>query len=155
MAIDITGLDRADVLAALFNASRPQGMGFLHYDPTDMTREAAAMLLQRQNYFDYLQGRVMKIELKEGATELREGLYDRDNGQGAAQRVIDSLRATQSVTNSVIDEIHRSGVSKAIKLATEAMGQKTTYEKGVVTLGLDDVKDKLKPIVDAHSDERN
>ena len=37
--IDISGLDKADVLAALYNNSRPLGLGFLHATPEDMTHE--------------------------------------------------------------------------------------------------------------------
>ena len=31
--IDLSGLNRADVLAVLYNSSKPQGMGFLQYNP--------------------------------------------------------------------------------------------------------------------------
>jgi hypothetical protein len=40
-------------------------------------------------YFDYLHGRVMKIGLN--TDDLEERLYDRDNGQGAAERALASL----------------------------------------------------------------
>ena len=59
--IDLTGLDKAEVLAALYNASRPLGMGFIHYDPAPMGKEEAAEYLEGGTYFDYLKGRVMKI----------------------------------------------------------------------------------------------
>ncbi len=90
--IDITGLDKADVLAALYNAARPQGMGFLDFDPEPMTREVAAEMIdqQRPPYFDYVKGRVMKVHI-EGDT-LEERLYDRDNGRGAADRALAPLR---------------------------------------------------------------
>ena len=39
--ISIEGLDKSKVLAALYNASRPQGMGFMQYDPNPMTEEEA------------------------------------------------------------------------------------------------------------------
>lgn len=65
--IDIQGLDRADLLAALYNASKPQGMGFIHFNPAPMTRLEAAALLDHGHHFDYLRGRVMKITLKPGA----------------------------------------------------------------------------------------
>lgn len=89
--IDLTGLDKAEVLAALYNASQPRGMGILYYDPTSMTTEEAQKLLDSgQTYFDYLKGRVMKVDLS--SDQLETWLYDRDNGQGAAQRVIDTLK---------------------------------------------------------------
>jgi hypothetical protein len=89
--INISDLNKADVLAALYNAARAQGMGFLHYDPAQMTREEAERLLVSQTYFDYVKGRVMKVNLK--GDEFDPWLYDRDNGPGAAARVIDELRA--------------------------------------------------------------
>ena len=87
--IDLTGKDKAAVLAALYNASQPLGMGFLHYDPTPMTRDEAADLLAEQTYFDYLKGRVMKVDL--GPDVLLTGGYDRDNGEGAAERIIAAI----------------------------------------------------------------
>lgn len=89
--INIKGLDKAEVLAALYNNSKPQGMGFLHFTPEDMTIEEAKNLLKRGMDFDYIQGRVMKVNL-DSDIEFEEWLYDRDNGPGAAQRVIDELR---------------------------------------------------------------
>ena len=82
--IDIKGMNKADVLAKLYNASHPQGMGKLFADGKDMTvEEAQAILDSRQTtYFDYLMGRVMKIDLS--GDELNPGLYDRDNGHDAA-----------------------------------------------------------------------
>lgn len=93
-SVSIAGLDKAEVLAALFNGARAQGLGFL--DPLsskEMTREDAAEILGGRNdhYFDYLRGRVMKVDLSTDSVD--PWGYDRDNGQGAAQSVIDSLRA--------------------------------------------------------------
>lgn len=45
MTISIAGLDKAAVLAALYNAARPQGLGFLQYDPTPMTKDEAQKIL--------------------------------------------------------------------------------------------------------------
>lgn len=89
--VDIKGLNKAEVLAALYNNSKPLGLGFLHFDPMDMTVAEAEEILNQTTYFDYLKGRVMKVDLSSGDS-FEEWLYDRDNGKGAAQRVIDSLR---------------------------------------------------------------
>jgi hypothetical protein len=81
--IDISNLDKAKVLVALYNAARPQGLGFLHYTPEDMTYEQAVSILgSGHTYFDYLQGRVMKADLSGDSFD--PYLYDRDNGPGAA-----------------------------------------------------------------------
>lgn len=84
--VDISNKDKAEVLAALYNNSHPHGMGFLHYNPEPMTIEQARELLEQTTYFDYLAGRVMKIDL--GSNEVRTWGYNRNNGAGAAERVI-------------------------------------------------------------------
>jgi hypothetical protein len=86
--INIKGFDKAKVLAALYNHSKPQGMGYFHYTPADMTREEAQKIINECKekgcplYFDYLKGRVMKVDLSKDSFD--ETLYDRDNGPGAA-----------------------------------------------------------------------
>lgn len=105
--IDITGLDKAEVLAALYNAAHPLGMGFLHFDPKPWTVEDARREmgegddLQRMFgdkasglYFDYLKGRVMKVRLDGDAFD--ERLFDRDNGEGAAAGAIAKLKASKA-----------------------------------------------------------
>lgn len=94
--VSIDGLDRADVLCALYNASRPLGLGVMHYTPQGMSREEAKALLDERDYFDYLKGRVMKVRLTKGATEIDEWLYDRDNGAGAMDRAVQRLRSHQA-----------------------------------------------------------
>ena len=81
--IDMASMNKAEVLAKLYNASRPQGMGFLQFSPAPMTTEQAQELIAKgDGYFDYLYGRVMKVDLS--GDQLDPYLYDRDNGQGAA-----------------------------------------------------------------------
>jgi len=78
--------DKAEVLAALYNNSHPHGMGFLQYNPEPMTIEQAREILEQTTYFDYLAGRVMKIDLKNDTVNTWG--YNRDNGNGAAERAI-------------------------------------------------------------------
>lgn len=99
--IDIAGLDKAEVLRALFNASQPLGLGAL--DPrsaTDLTIEEARAVV---NYrmatggrwamdFDYLNGRVLKVDMTNDT--LDPDLFDRDNGEGVAAAAIAQLRST-------------------------------------------------------------
>ena len=90
IGIDIKGLNKAEVLAALYNASKQQGIGVMDArGQAQMTVESAAELLKRTTYFDYLYGRVMKIDLS--GDEMRTSSYDRDNGPGAAERAISHL----------------------------------------------------------------
>lgn len=88
----IEGLNKAEVLAALYNNAKVQGMGFLQADNKQMTTEEAKTILDESDdkYFDYLKVRVMKIRI--AGDEIDTRLYNRDNGDGAAERVIGKLQ---------------------------------------------------------------
>ncbi len=89
--IDIKGLDKAEVLAALFNGSVQQGMGvFDERGASGMNVDQAGEILRTQSNFDYLLGRVMKIDIS--GDEIDPWFYDRDRGQGAVEGIINSLR---------------------------------------------------------------
>ncbi len=95
--MNIKGLKKTDVLIAFYKNSKPLGLGMLNYDPTPMTEEEAQLLLKQTTYFDYLKGRVMKIDLS--GDELDTRLYNRDNGGGAAEKAISALME-ENKTNS-------------------------------------------------------
>jgi len=95
--IDISKKNKAAILAALYNASQPLGLGFLHFTSKPMTIEQAQTIIDSCGvdlYCDYLKGRVMKVNLSE--SEFDERLYDRDNGPGAAQRAIKDIPDCES-----------------------------------------------------------
>ncbi|KKN19283.1 hypothetical protein LCGC14_0947120 [marine sediment metagenome] len=110
--INVSDINPAELLAGLYNASSVQGMGILQAQEGKMTKEEAEDLLvgkkietdyegytfgKREEgepaYFDYLHGKVMKVEIN--GQSLRTALYDRDNGTGAAQLVVDNIRTGQ------------------------------------------------------------
>jgi len=93
VSVDIKGLDRGAVLAALYNNSKPQGMGLLCFDPAPMSADEARGVLAQSDWVDYLKGRVIKVKLPEGAESFEEWLYDRDLGKGAAEKAVAALRA--------------------------------------------------------------
>lgn len=87
--IEIVGIDKAVVLQRLYNAARPQGMGFYQYTPGDMSIDEARDLILKKGPrldFDYVKGRVLKVNLTNDS--FSPALYDRDNGPGAARRAI-------------------------------------------------------------------
>lgn len=88
--VDIKGLDKAKVLKALYDHSHIQGLGFLQAVESFTEEDARKLLDDGQTYFDYLHGKVMKVDLS--GDSFNERLYDRDCGAGAAQRAIDSIR---------------------------------------------------------------
>ena len=145
--IDITGLSKAAVLAALYNASRPLGMGFLHYDPKPMTEEEAAEHLKESTHFDYLKGRVMKIDLS--SDKLQAHLYDRDNGPGQARRVIKELIKSRQTNTPTLEDLHRSGVVQSAAEAKMGMEEPDGWESpGVYKMTLADQKENLEPKVE-------
>ena len=145
--IDIKDLNKADVLAVLYNASKPLGMGFMEYDPTPMTREQAQELIGAgQTDFDYLKGRIMKINIS--GDELNPGGYDRDNGQGAAQRAISALLDTNQTNPQDVKNTSSGGTQDSAFDARYHLHDKSRYENGALHVGLDDVADVLGPKVD-------
>lgn len=88
--ISIKGLDKAKVLKALYDHSHIQGLGFLQAVPDNMVSvEHCRELLTHQTYFDYLYGKILKVDLSGDILDSR--LYDRDCGEGAAKRAIESI----------------------------------------------------------------
>lgn len=142
--IDISGLDKGSVLAALYNASRPQGLGFLHYDPKPMTPAQGTEILKEEPNsprFDYLNGRVLKIRLDRDALDPVD--YDRDNGQGAAAKAIAALRQSCDVNSADIQQIHHDGKRQAASITREELGTPTVNHGYAITMGLAGFADEL------------
>ena len=85
--IDISKMNKCEVVAKLFNASKSQGF-FPFAKAVHMTASEAEEYLDEcgDGYFDYLKGRVMKVDVKGDELDPRD--YDRDNGEGAAARAL-------------------------------------------------------------------
>lgn len=82
-------LNRYEALCALFNNAKTQGLGALHYVSShSLSLEESQLRLTQSSYVDYLEGRVIKVDFPEGAEELDCTLYDRDNGEGSAEKAI-------------------------------------------------------------------
>lgn len=96
--IYIKGIPKEEILAALYNASSPRGLGVLHAIITPMSIELARDLLKEYTDFDYVMGRPLKVDLK--GDEFDPRLYDRDNGQGAAAEALKKLLAAHGGTET-------------------------------------------------------
>ena len=93
----------------------------------------------------------MKLDLKNDE-EFDSRNFDKDNGQGAAQSVINELRNTKNINSPIVSLEHNANtfqaaldVDKNINVKTEI---KTKENFVSVKLGLSDMKDYLKPKID-------
>lgn len=88
--IDITGLERWEVLQALHAATNAIGMGRLH-DRGPLSEADCRAVVEKQDSFDYVAGRPLKVRFR-GNWLTGARLYDRDAPRSAAD-VIAGLRA--------------------------------------------------------------
>ncbi len=103
--INIAGLDKAEVLMALYQGSHQQGLGLFIRNRLSID-EARTLTAPGQNmYFDYVYGVVLKVDLRGDSFD--PWLYDRDNGEGAAANIITSLCEASS---SKVVEPGKAGV---------------------------------------------
>jgi hypothetical protein len=140
--ISIEGLNIADVLAGLYNAARPRLLGFLTYDPKPMDREEAEKLLKENTYFDYIKGRVIKVDL--GTTAFPPGFspqyYDIYNGRGTAAMVVEQIRLTGQINSKKIQETHYQNTLLGI---SELINQIIKQNQGSSGLDYSEINDKL------------
>jgi hypothetical protein len=101
--VNIAGLDKADLLMRAFNASHQLGLG--QGDPEgrqDMTKERAGELIsQGYQVFDYVHGRVLKIDIS--GDEVRTYAYNRDVGPGVLEKIVDDMRSGALVPPPKLD----------------------------------------------------
>ncbi len=94
--VNIKDIPKNELLAALYNNSKPLGMGIIHFDPTPMSLDDAQNMIDdlknegRDLFFDYIKGRVVKVDIT--GDEMRTWSYNRDIGEGVAERIVESLR---------------------------------------------------------------
>lgn len=91
MKINIRGVDKADILAALYNGAHGGLAGGFSYLQREMTPQQAKLLIEKQTnlYFDYVDNRPLKIDLSGDVIDAT--LYDHYNGGCAAQRALSHL----------------------------------------------------------------
>lgn len=90
--MNIKGLNKAEVLLALWKGSKEQGISFLGRE--DVTLEDCGLEIESCVKFnarvDYFGGRVIKVNFNKDVLDL--WLYNRDNGEGAGERIIEQLK---------------------------------------------------------------
>lgn len=93
--IDISNKDRGEVLAALYNAAIPIGMGFMQYNPIPWTKEMADMYFEVKGEvnpddgsikFRYILGRLTPCVFKDNLVYVGE--YNFNTEEGFAQKII-------------------------------------------------------------------
>jgi len=99
--IDVTGLDKYELLARLCNGTLPLGMGAMNpkamdtITPEDIYQYLEELPDRRVLNFDYLFGRPLKISLEALDGKLLLNcwwLYDRDAGEGKTLEIVEALR---------------------------------------------------------------
>jgi len=90
--VSIAGLSKVAVLRALYRGARVQGLGVFHEMPGDLSEHSAKALIKQdpRMSFDYVNGRVIKCDI--GSDDVLVALYDRDNGEGSAERALAQAR---------------------------------------------------------------
>jgi hypothetical protein len=92
--IDVSGIDRAELLAALYNGTQPMGPFGPVNDIGEMSVDKAQEVLDKMNgefQFDWLFGRPIKVWI-EGDQLHRPDLYDRDAENTTVAEIVEKLR---------------------------------------------------------------
>lgn len=116
--IQIGNLSKASILASLYNASSPIGVGFVGAinGPVTMDDVSARDYINQRGgnlKFDYVYGRPIKVDLTGDSFDPR--LYDRRNGGvGIARRIVEKLRKSNEVSSSYTHAIHNANLMSAL-----------------------------------------
>ena len=151
--VDISGLDKAAVLATLFNASPPGGMGFIQarFGPSIMTVEDAQQVIndggtddlgynRGKLRFGWLFGRPLGVDLNGG--ELNPWGFDPVNGgTGTAKRFIDDLRANGRVNSSELNDHRKKLLDERIIQTREFVSTPSACESNTLFMSGSEVAD--------------
>lgn len=126
------GIDKAELLVGLYEGSHQQGMG-MSQPSQPLTVEEARELLKNNSSFDYLFGKVINVNLQNDVS-FEEWLYDRDNGSGKAQSVVNGIR--EKMIESATTEEEKTEIMEQDRISKElyAKQQKEKEEKERVAI---------------------
>ena len=121
--VDIKGLDKAEVLVALWNNSYEVGLSFNPSGKPLTVKRARKIINGRYYSFDYCEGRVIKCNIS--GDEFDPWRYDRENGPGAARRAIDELR------KEIANRPEEKGTTGMMRQFLEFLNGSPMREKGI------------------------
>jgi hypothetical protein len=91
--VDVTGIDRKELLQALWENAKPAGFFTMASVPSHIFDIQSAMKAIRfETFVDYACGRSIKAEIFTEENRIDPNWYDLDYGKGAFQKVVDTLR---------------------------------------------------------------
>lgn len=109
--IDVTDAPLPALVRAAYNPSRPQGLGYLHYQQGDLSDDEVARIISRANghvalSMDYVNGRSCKFTVfqHDGRRYISNDWYDHNDAQlrslldgvGLSGALVDSARAEKA-----------------------------------------------------------
>lgn len=115
--VNIAGLDKAEILRRLYTDAKPEHPEYRNYNLLPMTLEEAHLLIEKNLSFDILNGRVMKINLANDTVDTF--IYDRHNGQGVAEQIIENIRRNNQPKISEEERVYRYLTSLATGISEE------------------------------------
>lgn len=94
-SVDISGLNKVELLERLWNCSRPAAFfAMTGLRSPDFGSEGPSPSVAVRKFIDYYCGRVIKTDLSKDFVD--PFLYDRDNGTGAFAGVVAKMRTGSS-----------------------------------------------------------
>lgn len=99
--LDISGLDKAQVLRALFDVAVPAGSSINHYNSSDTLSDAEVEDVLLRGRADYLKGRYMKITFNEEDDTIVVDQYNEMLKGNVAEDIIKKLREAKMETKEV------------------------------------------------------
>lgn len=145
-------MNKAEVFAALYNAAKPKGAGFINYDPRSITPEEAVEITKGDFdiSFQYVKGRVMKINLS--GDEFDPSGYDSENGSDTSQYVIDALINTGDTYPEEIERLHLENTRNSAMATQDRLYDKPEVKNNgdvmIVKMTLSNLSDYIQPNLD-------
>ena len=83
--IDVTNVDMVKFVKKVYDLSRPQGLGMMHYTPKPLTDDEAKQFIQDDGTvdMDYVGGRACKMHVfnRDGVLSVHDSWYDHSDTQ--------------------------------------------------------------------------